>query len=94
VVRGRASEVLRPIPEEDQPYAPCFDVRVTDPAGHTLAQPTLCLSVMDVKQTIRALDRHPGGAGCALSRLGQTDGGWLAALALVGLLRRRLLRRV
>jgi hypothetical protein len=81
VAPGRPTEVLLPIPEEDQAYAPCFSLRVFDPSGHFADAPPLCLPRMDVKSTINTLDGKPQPAGCALVGTRQAVGP-LAALPM------------
>jgi hypothetical protein len=62
---GRPTELIRDVPAEDQPYAPCFSLRVFDPAGHHVDAPALCMPRLDVKATIREIDSH--GTGCAVA---------------------------
>jgi len=92
VERFGATDVLVSVPSEDQPYAPCFTLRVFDPAGHFVDAPPSCLARQDINATIRDLDATitPPAAsdsnGCALisseSDLGvATLLAWLASCA-------------
>jgi hypothetical protein len=104
---GTAIEVLRPLPSGDAPYAPCFSLRVGDPAGHTTNATPLCLPTLDVNATIERLDGKPPVTtpapvaksptpveGCAFAggAGGRTTWAW-SAFVLALLTTRRLAKR-
>lgn len=73
VETGGTTDVLVAVPSEDEPYAPCFALRVFDPAGHFVDAPPLCLARQDINTTIRNLDGtttapavHSDDRGCAI----------------------------
>jgi hypothetical protein len=74
---GRPTELLLPVPTEDEDYAPCFSLRVFGPPGHFVDAPPACLARMNAAATIRALD----GPGGVLGRRAARRGGVAAAAA-------------
>jgi hypothetical protein len=65
LVPGQATEVVREVPPEGIPYAPCFSLQVLDPSGHHVDAAPLCLPRMDVAATIRQLDAKSSPFGPA-----------------------------
>jgi hypothetical protein len=95
---GQPLELLRPLWPESAPFAPCFTLRVTDPAGHHVDAPPLCLPALDVNETIERLDGKPPSVtippppvrpepveGCGFASGGAKSAGW-ASWVVVGLL--------
>jgi hypothetical protein len=93
VLPDQPAEALIAIPEEERPYAPCFSLQVTDPAGHSVVAPPVCLPSMDVTRKIHELDgTSDGGGGCNVTQAPpRVPALTLAALALLlaAMLRRR-----
>ena len=67
VLAGKPAEALIEIPEQDRPYAPCFSLQVTDPAGHATIAPPVCLPSIDVPKKISELDGTSDAGGCSMT---------------------------
>jgi hypothetical protein len=89
----RPTVAFRPIAKEAQDYAPCFSVRVVDPAGH-FDDLTHCMPKVNVDATLAALDQPAPGAtagttsaagsgGCAVGGPGVPGAASVFVLALL-----------
>jgi MYXO-CTERM domain-containing protein len=74
---GASTETFFRMPKHEDIYAPCFSWQVTDPAGHTVEGPPLCLN--------EGVEPASGGGllGCAVGP--GASGGTVGLLLLVGL---------
>lgn len=78
---GEALEVLVGIVEGERPYAPCFALKLWDPAGHAVEAPSVCLPSFKVSEKIRALDGDSAGGCSFVSGAGRRS----TALSLISL---------